>query len=146
MYHYTDCGLGNVYLLNGYREEDTPYGKTVFIDNIDELHKAMGIRIVRSTSDMLPEELRFLRVEMELSQKDLGRWLDVDAQTVARWEKGEYEIPGPAERLVRSIYLEFLKEDSGVRDLCERLADLDQKEHPESIHFQDVGGEWKIAA
>lgn len=146
MYHYTESGLINVYLLDGYREEETPYGATIFIENVDDLHKAMGLRIVRSTADMTPEEFRYLRVEMDLSQKGLGRWLDVDAQTIARWEKGEFEIPGPAERLVRSIYLEFLEENSSVKALCERLADLDQKDHPQEVRFHDVDGEWKIAA
>jgi hypothetical protein len=34
MYHYTECGLRNVYLKNGYCLRNTAYGETVSIENI----------------------------------------------------------------------------------------------------------------
>lgn len=146
MYHYTESGLDYVYLINGYQESDTPYGKAVSIDNVESLHRLIGTSVSRSTSNIKPEEVRFLRVEMELSQKDLGQWISVDAQTIARWEKGETEIPGPAERLLKALYLDFIKEGSNVREICERLAELDQHEPVAEVRFEDVDGEWRIAA
>lgn len=32
MYHYTEGGLTNVWLSNGFREEDTPYERGVSIE------------------------------------------------------------------------------------------------------------------
>ena len=40
MYHYTECGLTNVWLVNGFIRHRTPYGKRVAIENGDGLHRA----------------------------------------------------------------------------------------------------------
>jgi putative transcriptional regulator len=45
-YHYTECGLDNIYLLNGFDPVETPRGKGVTIRNIDGLHRAIGKRPV----------------------------------------------------------------------------------------------------
>eukprot|EP01032_Pedospumella_encystans_P022930 gene22930-biopygen18703 len=37
MYHYTDGGLQNVRLVNGYRVQKTPYGQAVAIDDLEGL-------------------------------------------------------------------------------------------------------------
>lgn len=39
MYHYLECGKNNIWLLNGYNEIDTPYGKGVSINNVLELQE-----------------------------------------------------------------------------------------------------------
>jgi hypothetical protein len=39
MYHYTECGLLNVYLVNSYRRLETEYGEAVSIDGVGELHE-----------------------------------------------------------------------------------------------------------
>lgn len=39
-YHYVQCGLGNIWLSNGFRVEQTPYGQAVSIDNAEALDKA----------------------------------------------------------------------------------------------------------
>ena len=41
MYHYTDCCLNNIWLINGYSLKNTSEGKTVDINDIDGLHEAM---------------------------------------------------------------------------------------------------------
>ena len=41
MYHYTDCCLDNIWLINGYRLKNTPEGKVAEINDIDGLHEAM---------------------------------------------------------------------------------------------------------
>ena len=41
MYHYTDCYLDNVWLINGYRLKNTPEGKFAEINDIDGLHEVM---------------------------------------------------------------------------------------------------------
>ncbi len=146
MYHYAESGLDYVYLVNGYQEEDTPYGTAISIDNPTALHRLLGSSIARSPMEMTPSEFRFLRIEMDLSQKDLAGWMRVDAQTVARWEKGETSIPGPAERLMKGIYLDFISENSNLRDMCERLAELDQPDPHQSVRLEEINGEWRIAA
>lgn len=41
MYHYTESGLLNVWLVNGYQEHETPYGRGLSIEEADELHRAI---------------------------------------------------------------------------------------------------------
>ncbi len=41
MFHYTDCCLDNVWLINGYRLKNTSEGKFAEIDDIDGLHEVM---------------------------------------------------------------------------------------------------------
>ena len=41
MYHYTDCYLDNIWLINGYRLKNTSDGEMAEIIDIDGLHEAM---------------------------------------------------------------------------------------------------------
>ena len=49
--------------------------------------------------------IRFLRNMMDLTQEELARKLGVDVQTTARYEKGQTAISGPADRLLRHIFV-----------------------------------------
>ena len=91
-YHYTGCGLDNVWLCNGYTLHEDAYGQSVSIDNLDSLHRAIGSFLADKAAPLTGAEARFLRIEMDLSQKRLGELLGRDAQTIALWEKND----GPA--------------------------------------------------
>ena len=141
MYHYTSCGLPNIFLKNGYEEYDTPYGKGVAIEDVAGLHKAIALAIIESQSKLTREELRFLRKEMNLSQKRLGQLVGVEDQTVATWEKR-----GPssmADRFVRVIAKGHY-EDEEIRSFIEMLAELDRKNHQEFCFEESVDG-WKAS-
>lgn len=99
--HYKGCGLDDVYLVNGFEPKD---GGLV-IHDMDGLHMAIGLHIVTKRKVITPKELRFLRNQMDLSQRELGDLIGQSGQQVARWEKGQSEIPGPAERLIRVIFV-----------------------------------------
>ena len=77
-YHYVESGLDGVVLLNGVSETATDYGPMVHIENINGLHRAIGLHIVEKEEPMSGPEFRFLRKQMGLSQadlaKDLGGW------------------------------------------------------------------------
>jgi DNA-binding transcriptional regulator YiaG len=120
-YHYTLCGLDDIYLVSGYEREDTEYGSGVVIQHMDELHRAIGDSIAKFKKTLDPKEVRFLRHEMDLTQAELGDLLRVTDQTVARWEKGEVPIPGPADLLVRAFYLDHAEQRVDVRKLAEEL-------------------------
>ena len=51
VYHYTESGPDNVFLVGGYDYVDTPRGRTVVIRDIDGLHRVIGRALVRSGSD-----------------------------------------------------------------------------------------------
>lgn len=103
--HYTMCGLHDVYLLNGFMRKETEHGAGVTVSDIDGLHRAIGLSLVRDRKVLSPNELRFLRKEMNFTQAELGAKIGLSSQQVARWEKGKSEIPGPADFLVRVFYV-----------------------------------------
>ena len=103
-YHYVESGLDGVVLLNGVSETATDYGPMVHIENINGLHRAIGLHIVEKEEPMSGPEFRFLRKQMGLSQADLAKDLGVTDQTVANYEKGNTRL-GPADALIRACYL-----------------------------------------
>lgn len=104
-YHYKECGLTNVYLMNGYTMEKYDGEEYVSVDNVEALWKAIGLNLVTSQKMLLPTEVRFLRNQMTMTQAELAHLLRVDDQTVARWEKGLSKVPGPADVALRMLFL-----------------------------------------
>ncbi|MCL2296971.1 MAG: helix-turn-helix domain-containing protein [Proteobacteria bacterium] len=144
MYHYTESGLRNIWLANGYREIDTPDGIAFAIEDIESLHKAVG-RHLLSKKKLTGTEFRFLRKELGLSQTIAGQYLGVSDQTVAKWEK-EGRISAPAERLMRLLYEEAkLNSHPKIKELLETINDLDRSQKGR-IRFKQAGGKWRLAA
>lgn len=145
-YQYIECGLTNVYLVNGYRFVDSPTGRQVIITEIDGLHEAIGRLLLHEKKDLSGDEIRFLRHEMLMSQVVLARLLDVSEQAINRWERGKNSIPKPAESLIRLLYAEHIKEDtSEIQKILRRIADLEEGLDDE-LMLQETDQEWKLAA
>ena len=94
-YHYTESGLGNVWLASGFRIVKSERGESLVIEDIEGLHVAIGRGVVEEEKKLTGPEIRFLRTELLLSQNALSQLLGVTEQTVARWEKGKIPIPSP---------------------------------------------------
>lgn len=149
-YHYTECGLDNIYLMNGIDVVQTPRGKAFNIRNIDGLHRAIGRMLVREKKNLNGKEFRFLRHELNMTQRDLADVLHVDVQSVARWEKGRTKRPidGPAQGLLRVIYERFIGGDPEIVGPLKRLAELDEilSEDNEDFSFEvDTDEVWQPA-
>jgi putative transcriptional regulator len=145
MYHYTESGLRNVWLVNGYSVRKTPYGEGVAIENLEGLHRAIARQIVRLPRPLTGAEFRFLRKELELSQASLADYLGCDVQALARWEKAKSRIPKPAERLLRALFRESDEGNAQIRELVERIGRRDAATRAK-LEFERRRGEWKAAA
>lgn len=146
-YQYTECGLENIYLSNGFKFMETSRGKAVSIHDIDGLHKAIGLYLVTSKKDLLKKEIRFLRDEMLMSQSTLGKLLGVSEQAVRRWETGKTEIPKPSEFLLRLIYREHVNNQNGkISTLLKEIANLEDEMNDRPILFVDTTHGWQSAA
>ena len=139
MYHYTEIGLQNVWLANGYHVRKTSYGKAVAIEDADGLHRAIG-RALSRKSHLTGAEFRSLRKELDLSQHRLADLLGTSEQTVALWEK-RGKIPKTADRMFRAIYVETIEGNVKLKEMIERVADLDRKAD-EKMVFQDTDEGW----
>lgn len=104
-YHYKECGLDNVYLMNGYSIEEVDGEEYVSIDSVDELWKAIGLSLVTGKKILSPKEIRFLRGQMEKTQAEVAALLRVEDQTVARWEKGKVKLSGTSDVAFRGLFL-----------------------------------------
>ena len=146
-YHYTECGLENIYLANGFNCMQTPRGKAVSINDLDGLHKAIGLHLVISKKDLTGQEIRFLRHEMLMSQNTLAQLLGVSAQAVHRWEKGKTSMPKPSECLLRLLYREHVNnQNSKISRTLKEIAHLEDKMNDKPILFKDTPRGWKTAA
>lgn len=137
-FHYKGCGLEGIYLLNGYTFHDYDGERHVSISDIPGLHQAIGRYLVACRKGLSPKEIKFLRNTMGITQAELAARLGNNAQSVARWEKGQTEIQGTEEKLLRAVFLASLVRDEDLttlRDLLDkRLMELDEvdelKAHP----------------
>jgi putative transcriptional regulator len=151
MFHYTSCGLPNVWLRNGYREVETAYGKGVAIDNLEGLHNAIGLFLVEDKPRLTGAEVRFLRKELDLSQATLAKMLGVAENSIRHWESGRGRITKPAERVLRLLYREHACgncEEGSIRNLIERLGELNRDLYANRRKFEleEAANEWKTAA
>lgn len=147
--HYTASGLDDIYLLNGFTVEETDYGRGVAIEGVDDLHKAIARHVVTHRKRLSPREFRFLRRQMDMTQAELAGRLGVDAQTVARYEKGETAIAGPADMALRLVYLLWAlspEARSVVAEELKALVDMDEPVDEVPAHFIATENGWREAA
>ena len=146
-YHYIECGLDNIYLLNGFKFMETSRGRAVSIHDIDGLHRAIGLYLVTNQKDLSSQNVRFLRNEMLMSQYTLGQLLGVSEQAVHRWESDKTAIPKPSEYLLRLLYREYVNDRSKKIALAlKEVAELEDRINDGPIHFSETGKGWISAA
>jgi len=143
MYHYTESGLRNVWLANGYKIRNIDGEDAVAIHDVDQLHRVIGGSLANKPH-LTGTELRFLRKEIGLSQAKLAELLGSTEQTVSLWERGR-RMPKAYDRLIRAIYLESSDGNVKIREMIDRLIDLDNKDSGRIV-FEDVGSGWRKAA
>jgi putative transcriptional regulator len=134
MYHYQECGLGNVYLTNGYREVETPYGSAISIEDVYGLHKAIARGLANTKPTLSGAEVRFIRKFLELTQARLADLLGVEEQSVRRWE-GLEELPKQADRSVRLVFRDMLHDmELPLGELIRRIAEAHAPDRYEYRH------------
>lgn len=139
-YRYTESGLTNVWLANGFTLRKTKYGGGVSIHDVDGLHRALA-QALANKSRLTGTEVRFLRKEMGLSQRGLGELLGVTDQAVALWER-KGRLPKTADRLLRLIYVEHDKGNAPIRATIQRINDMDSQDQ-EQIIAEEAKGGWR---
>lgn len=148
MLEYKDCGLKGVWLASGYRiEEVEGVGPCLEIDDIDGLHRAIAHHVVHYRKRLSGPEIRFLRVEMGLSQKRLGDALGVDEQTVSLWERSQRRPSVAAERMLRLLYLEHADGTTRLAEMIGQWSKADREEgEPQCTTAEKNEDGWRIAA
>ena len=126
-YRYTESGLDNIYLVNGFERLSTPRGESVRVFNEEGLLEAIGCWLVTEKKWLNGKEVRFLRKELGLTQQDLSAILGIDVQAFARWETGRRSRQAAsADRLLRVLYIEHVRGNPRIRECLQKLAELDE--------------------
>ena len=123
LYHFTESGLDNVWLADGFTFHRTAYGRGVSFDDIEGVHRAIARHLVETPGALDGNKVRFLRKELDLSQAALASLLGYDEQTVSRWERGVSTVPPAADRLLRALWREAHGEPLKLRDFIGSLAE-----------------------
>lgn len=119
-YHYTLCGLDNVYLENGYVVRETRHGKAVSVNDVDGLHKLLASTLLEKPSSLSGKEFRFLRVQLGLTQDSLANLMGVTEGAVSLWERKDV-VPRANDQLIRMMVLAKLDGNARVRMALERI-------------------------
>jgi putative transcriptional regulator len=144
-YHYTECGLDYVYLLDGFEIVKTAHGPAVRVVNASKLDRAIALAIVRRQKKLTGQEVRLLRGLLDMTQEELGRALGKDAQSIARWEKGKTELPATEDIAIRQIYLEKNGHRQKFIDTSRQVAEL--RKRMDEVKFKIKGRDtWSLAA
>lgn len=148
LYHYTGCGLDNVYLQGGYKTVQTPRGQGVSIDDVPGLYEAITRAIITDSTSLKGQEIRFLRRRLRMTQDDLASVVGVDKQTIGRWERDDTPITVAGERWLRAYVLAHVDGDTKMKRLIEyagRLRSMDEGRTPKCHAFDYVNHAWSEA-
>ncbi len=148
-YHYKECGLSNVYLLNGFTIiNDEEYGECVSINNRAALEVIIAKNIINLQRPLSGEELRYLRKTMNLSQKAIGEQIGLSEQTIARWEKDESKPSRSEDAVIRDLYCEYIDSDSKISFFLKAIASAEAEAvmTREMNLCTDERGAWEVAA
>ena len=142
MYHYTESGLDNVWLENGFHERNTSYGKAVSIQVVDGLHAILALRITHKQGRISGKELRFLRCQLQLSQGSLAKLMGLTEQAVSLWERTG-KVPKHADSFVRLLVL--LDGQQPVAKVLERITVVDRMVNEKIVARETTRKKWTAA-
>lgn len=105
-YHYTECGLPNVYIY-GITQYDCPDCDEVFvkIPKIKLLHKSIAKAIIMKEESLSGAEIKFLRKELKEKAVDFAAAISITPETLSRFENDKKDAGASIDKLIRMTYL-----------------------------------------
>lgn len=142
MLQYTDGGLRNVWLVNGYEVRQTPHGEAITINGQNGLTREICRALTRKTGRITGKELRYIRnAGLLASQATLAQMMGMDAQAIARWEKTG-KVPQWADKLIRLLYAAHAEGNQPIKKAVERANQVERLIH-QKIIVQESGRGWE---
>lgn len=146
-YHYTACGLTNIFLENGYALEPDLLNSTdnwLSIEKIHELHASIACSLALQGQPLISGELRYLRRQLDMSQNELAHWLGYTEAEYEQWEN-DTTPPRVVDAVVRKLAAE--KEELAI-SLTEIFERIDSNNNSDSfvMIFKLIDNSWSISA
>jgi DNA-binding transcriptional regulator YiaG len=146
MYEYPNCGFG-VRLENGYQETATAQGRFVEFSDLAGLHVAIARALIGHKRRLTKEEFRFLRKELEISQRELGALLEVGEQTISLWERGQHDIPKLPEVALRALVADRISVSAREPLKCRlQLSDAPAPTDVAPMYLRHSALGWEVAS
>ncbi|WP_213992709.1 hypothetical protein [Sodalis sp. dw_96] len=112
MFHYKDCGLSTVWLINGYVQENLNNELLLRIEDKSGLHRLIAKALINRRGSLTGLEMYFIRNEMNLLRQELGEKMGVNALLISQWEQSYLPLPRRADIELRTIFVGLLLEES----------------------------------
>ena len=145
--HFTECGLDNVYLVNGFHFGQTGNGEEVLvIQDLNGLHVAIARAIVESPHPLDAKTFKFLRKHLDMAQRQVAEMFDVSEESVSLWERARQPLPKYADIILRTWVKEKCSGNAELVHLIERYNELDRSEHEDALRLQLEQDSWRSAA
>lgn len=143
-YHFKECGLDYIYLVNGYEiEKDSDFGEKIVVHNSDKLHRAIARSVLLYKENLEGQEIRFFRSLLRLTQQKMSEILGVERETVSRWEKNSQAPSQSAEYLLRIIVWEKYLDKSKSFDFFQEHKS--ERKHYKIIEMSDKKDDWEAS-
>lgn len=125
----------------------TPYGEGVSIKDTDGLHRLIGEQIVAMPKKMTGAEFRFLRLQLDMSQRHLAAAIGADEQAIHAGKRRAPKMSmAQADRLLRLIYSEYVGGNVKIQEAVDRLAELNKEIENTTIRLREDHEHWSAAA
>jgi putative zinc finger/helix-turn-helix YgiT family protein len=141
---YRQVGLPNVRLRNVEIRRCPNDGETYeVIPRIEQLHALIARAVATKVAKLMPEEVVFLRKWLGWDRAEFARRMDVQPETVSRWESGGQAISGTTERLLRLMALTQQPKADYTLDMIKEVARGTPK--PVRVEVAERDHEWALA-
>ena len=125
MHKFDDAGLKNIWLVNGFEEKRTPYGKAVAYHDVEGLTRAICKALSMKPARLSGVEFRYLRQHLRMSQSALAKFFGNTEQAVALWERTG-RVPKWADKMIRLIWRAREEGNEPIQRAIDRLNDIDR--------------------
>ena len=122
-YHYTECGLDNIY-ITGLQFQGDSKSANVIIPVIEKLHKLIAKTLITKGEALRGKELFFLRYETNIKRQDIAKLLNVNVEVIADIEDSNALIPLAQNSLIIKLFSEKLKVSSKTNAAAIRSQEL----------------------
>ena len=141
---YRQIGLPGVRLRNIEVRRCPHDGETYeVIPRIEELHALLARAVAIKAAKLTPEEVSFLRKWLGWDRAEFAKRMDVQPETVSRWESGAQAISGTTERLLRLMALTQQPKHDYTLDMIKEVAH--GKAKPVRVEAAERNHEWQLA-
>lgn len=129
-YHYTSCGLDNVYLRSVELRVCSECGAEVpRIPRISDLLARIGRSVALQNVPLRGVDLKFLRKQLGMRGSEWAKACKIDPATLSRCENNEQRMGPQTDLLTRYVYIRALEERERYRvadAIVDRLASVER--------------------